>query len=105
MRIGILAIFMILMLTSPSLAIGRRLFSSNQHYYPQYYVLPQQVQERYVIPLREVKFKEVKGLQIVELPNGHQYYDIHGKLYPVVNGIKSAEAQYIQNRDKHKIII
>jgi hypothetical protein len=70
----------------PSIVFARN--GNQRYYYPTYYYPTYNrviTQEKYIIPVREVKFPEVKGLRVLEDSEGKQYYELDGKLYLKTN--------------------
>jgi hypothetical protein len=93
---------LLLLLATPAFAFGRRPVY-NTTYYPTYYYAPRVViQEKYSIPIRELKYAEVAGLKIIEDSDGVQYMIVNGN--PIKLSSKVIE-NISEKRQDNKIII
>lgn len=95
MRAAILAIL---------LAISSTAMAGNyRYYYGNYYYYPQTIHEKIVIPVREVKLAEVKGLRILQDLNGKNYVEVDGKIV----SLDSTNINEIitQSKENDKIVI
>ena len=100
-------VFCLILLCSVSaFGFGRRPVSHQTYYYPQYYYqYPQLVQEKYVIPVREEKYAEVKGLQILEDKDKIKFIVVNGKIYGIENWQEKVIEDLKESKNKDSIII